>query len=88
MKANPRIHNRRAFVIEAPHEFHHGLGNILTGCDHSLLVSAHPTGDSDEEELKLSRHRVVNLSKVTVAQSAIWSRLNFLAVQPHGMRKR
>ena len=49
--------------------------------DDRLLVSAHPAGDSDEEELELSRHRVENLSKVLVAQSSIWSRLNFLAVQ-------
>jgi hypothetical protein len=35
--------------------------------DHSLLVSAHPAGDSDQKELELSRHRVENLSKVTTA---------------------
>jgi hypothetical protein len=29
----------------------------------SLLVSAHPTGDRDEQELELSRHSVENLSK-------------------------
>jgi hypothetical protein len=29
----------------------------LTAC----LVLAHPAGDSDEEELELSRHRVENL---------------------------
>jgi hypothetical protein len=29
----------------------------------------------------LRRHRVENLSKVLVAQSSIWSRLSFLAVQ-------
>jgi hypothetical protein len=28
--------------------------------DHSLLVSAHPAGDRDEEELELGRHRVEN----------------------------
>ena len=33
----------------------------------SLLVSAHPTGDRDEQELELRRHRVENLSKVPVA---------------------
>src|SRR5450755_755051 len=49
--------------------------------DHSLLVSAHPAGDRDEQELELRRHRGENLSKVLVAQSSIWSRLNFLAVQ-------
>ena len=37
----------------------------------SLLVSAHPTGDRDEQELELRRHRVENLSKVLVAQSSI-----------------
>jgi hypothetical protein len=45
------------------------------------LVSAHPTGDRDEQELELRRHRVENLSKVLVAQSSIWSRLSFLVVQ-------
>jgi hypothetical protein len=49
--------------------------------DHSLLVSAHPVGDRDEQELELRRHRGENLSKVLVAQYYIWSRLNFLAVQ-------
>ena len=48
--------------------------------DDSLLVSAHPAGDRDEEELKLRHYRMENLSKVPVAQSSIWSRLNFLAV--------
>jgi hypothetical protein len=47
----------------------------------SLLVSAHPAGDRDEQELELRRHRVENLSKVLVAQYSIWSRLSFLAVQ-------
>src|ERR1017187_5909726 len=58
--------------------------------DHSLLVSAHPAGDRDEQELELRRHRVENLSKVLVAQSSIWSRLNFLAVQatPQGFQSR
>jgi hypothetical protein len=37
----------------------------------SLLVSAHPAGDRDQEELELSRHRVENLSKVTTAQSSM-----------------
>jgi hypothetical protein len=37
----------------------------------SLLVSAHPTGDRDEQELELRRHSVENLSKVLVAQSSI-----------------
>src|ERR1022692_4428531 len=46
----------------------------------SLLVSAHPAGDRDEQELELRRHRVENLSKVLVAQSSIGSRLNFLAI--------
>src|ERR1022692_2804845 len=46
----------------------------------SLLVSAHPAGDRDEQELELRRHRVENLSKVLVAPSSIWSRLNFLAI--------
>ena len=35
--------------------------------DDRLLVSAHPAGDSDQEELELSRHGVENLSKVTTA---------------------
>src|ERR1017187_8809369 len=39
--------------------------------DDRLLVSAHPAGDSDQEELELSRHRMENLSKVTSAQSSI-----------------
>jgi hypothetical protein len=34
--------------------------------DHSLLVSVHPAGDRDEQELELRRHRVENLSKVLV----------------------
>ena len=42
---------------------------------------AHPAGDSDEEELELSRHKVENLSKVPTAQSSILSRLSFLVVQ-------
>jgi hypothetical protein len=37
----------------------------------SLLVSAHPAGDRDEQELELRRHRVENLSKVLVPQSSI-----------------
>jgi hypothetical protein len=37
--------------------------------DDSLPVSAHPAGDSDQEELKLSRHRMENLSKVPTAQA-------------------
>jgi hypothetical protein len=48
--------------------------------DNSLLVSAHPAGDRDQEELELSRHRGENLSKVLVAQYSIGSRLHFLAV--------
>jgi hypothetical protein len=51
--------------------------------DHSLLVSAHPAGDRDQEELELRRHRVENLSEVPSAQSSIWSRLSFLVVQAH-----
>ena len=39
--------------------------------DHSLLVSAHPAGDRDEQELELRRHRVENLSKVPTAQSSM-----------------
>ena len=38
--------------------------------DDSLLVSAHPAGDRDEQQLELRRHRVENLSKVLVAQSS------------------
>jgi hypothetical protein len=56
--------------------------------DDSLLVSAHPAGDSDEQELESRRHRVENLSKVPVAHSSIWSRLNFLAVQALASRAR
>jgi hypothetical protein len=44
---------------------------FLEVIDHSLLVSAHPAGDRDEQELELRRHRVENLSKVLVAQSSI-----------------
>ena len=40
--------------------------------DDSLLVSAHPAGDGEQEELELSRHRVQNLSKVSTAQSFRW----------------
>src|ERR1017187_5166805 len=50
---------------------------FLEVIDHSLLVSAHPTGNRDEEELKLRRHKVEILSKVTVAQSSIRRRLSF-----------
>jgi hypothetical protein len=39
--------------------------------DDRLLVSAHPAGDSDQEELELRRHRMENLSKVPTAQSSI-----------------
>jgi hypothetical protein len=39
--------------------------------DDRLLMLAHLAGDSDEEELELSRHRVENLSKVLVPQSSI-----------------
>src|ERR1022692_4503307 len=49
--------------------------------DDRLLVSAHPAGDRDQEELELRRHRVENLSEVPSAQSSIWSRLSFLVVQ-------
>src|ERR1017187_4910831 len=54
---------------------------FLEVIDDSLLVSAHPAGDKHQEELELSRPRVENLSEVPSAQSSIWSRLNFLAVQ-------
>src|ERR1039457_2202336 len=54
--------------------------------DDRLLVSTHPAGDRDQEELELRRHRVENLSKVLVAQYSIGSRLNFLAV--HGSSSR
>src|ERR1017187_5665055 len=54
---------------------------FLEVIDDSLLVSAHPAGDSDQEELELRRHRVENLSEVPSAQSSIWSRLSFLVVQ-------
>jgi hypothetical protein len=39
--------------------------------DDRLLVSAHPAGDRDQEELELSRHRVENPSKIPAAQSSI-----------------
>src|ERR1022692_1703620 len=47
----------------------------------SLLVSAHPAGAGDQEELKLRRHKVENPSKIPATQSSRWSRLSFLAVQ-------
>jgi hypothetical protein len=64
--------------------FHQNAIFFLEVFDNSLWVSAHPAGDSDEEELELSRRRVENLSKAPVAQSSIWSRLNFLAVHDEG----
>jgi hypothetical protein len=39
--------------------------------DDSLLVSAHPAGDSDQEELEMSRLKVENLSKLPTAQSSM-----------------
>jgi hypothetical protein len=39
--------------------------------DDSLLVSAHPAGDSDKQQLELRRHKVENLSKVLAPQSSI-----------------
>ena len=39
--------------------------------DDRLLVSAHPAGDSDKQQLELRRHSVENVSKVLVAQSSI-----------------
>jgi hypothetical protein len=55
--------------------------------DQNLLVSAHPAGDGDQEELELSRHKVENLSKIPAAQSSRWSRLSFLAVHASSQRQ-
>jgi prevent-host-death family protein len=51
--------------------------------DDRLLVSAHPAGDRDQEELELNCHKVENPSKVPTAQSSMWSRLGFLVVQEY-----
>ena len=51
---------------------------LLEEFDDRLLVSVHPAGDGNKEELELSCHRLKNLSKVAAAQS---SRLSFLVVQ-------
>ena len=48
--------------------------------DDRLLVSVHPAGDGNEEELELSCHGVKNLSKIAAAQSSKEPRLSFLAV--------
>ena len=49
--------------------------------DHGLLMSVHPAGNGDEEELELSWHGVENHSKAPTAQSPKWPRLRFLVVQ-------
>jgi hypothetical protein len=49
--------------------------------DDRLLVSVHPAGDGNEEELKLSCHGGRKHSKVPAAQSVKWPRLIFLATQ-------
>ena len=55
--------------------------------DDGLLVSVHPAGHGNEEELELSCHGVSKHSKVLAAQSFRRLRLIFLAVQapPTGM---
>jgi hypothetical protein len=37
--------------------------------DHGLLVSVHPAGGGDEEELESNCHAVENVSKLSAAQS-------------------
>jgi hypothetical protein len=54
---------------------------LLEKLDHRLLVSIHPAGDGNKEELELSCHGVKNLSKVATAQSSKEPRLIFLVVQ-------
>jgi hypothetical protein len=54
---------------------------LLEEFDDRLLVSVHPAGDGNKEELELSCHGVKNLSKVAAAQSSKGPRLNFLVVQ-------
>jgi hypothetical protein len=49
--------------------------------DDRLLVSVHPAGDGNKEELELSCHGVKNLSNVAAAQSSKGPRLSFLVVQ-------
>jgi len=55
---------------------------LLEEFDDRLLVSVHPAGDGNKEELELSCHGVKNLSKVAAAQSSKGPRLSFLVVQP------
>jgi hypothetical protein len=55
---------------------------LLEEFDDRLLVSIHPAGDGNKEELELSCHGVKNLSNVAAAQSSKGLRLSSLAVQP------
>jgi hypothetical protein len=54
---------------------------LLEEFDDRLLVSIHPAGDGNKEELELSCHGVKNLSNVAVAQSSKGLRLSSLVVQ-------
>jgi hypothetical protein len=59
--------------------------------DDRLLVSVHPAGDGNKEELELSCHGVRNLSKVAAAQSSKeprLPRLSFLVVQVIATKQR
>ncbi len=49
--------------------------------DDRLLVSVHPAGEGNKEELELSCHGVKNLSKAAAAQSFKGPRLVFLVIQ-------
>jgi hypothetical protein len=53
---------------------------FLEAFDHGLLVSVHPAGDGDEEELEWSCHGMENLPKVPAAQSPKWPRPSFFVV--------
>ena len=44
---------------------------FLEVSDDRLLVSAHPAGDRDQEEMELNCHKVENPSKVPTAQSSM-----------------
>ncbi len=56
---------------------------LLEEFDDRLLLSVHPAGDGNKQELELSCHGVKNLSKVAAAQSSKGPRLSFLVVQVH-----
>jgi hypothetical protein len=72
LSLNPYCYSLATAVVSFPTElFQENPVFFLEVFNDSLLVSAHPTGDRDEQELELRRHRGENLSKVLVAQSSI-----------------